>query len=212
MKIALFAFFLISTICLASENGLNKCTAVAPSRDGLKSAALWVAHSGKYISYTQGDKRWSGITGKKCPHSAVPEYADCSAFVTWLYWSAFGNGKDYINEENWSAGYTGTMASHGEEVSKDKALPGDVVLYGKPTISHATMYVGDDQVVGFGEDGPAYLRKIDYRDDLNQIRTYKSFFSEENKSQGGNKDKVVYAGDTGDRGDNKEDHLLLNSF
>ena len=175
MRIQVLAVFLACSLYLAWA-GHNQCPHVTSDRAGLKAAALWAAKSGKYISYTQGSSRWSGIQKHVCPHQGVPAFTDCSAFVTWLYWSAFGKGTDFLNGEKWTAGYTGTQASHGVAVSRAHAQPGDVVLYGHPTISHAAMYVGNHQVVEFGQNGPARLRSIDYRSDLNQIRSYPSFF------------------------------------
>jgi cell wall-associated NlpC family hydrolase len=132
---------------------------------------MWAAKSGKYINYSQDGRRWSGITQKACPYQSVPSVTDCSAFVTWLYWSAFGNGHDFLNSQNWKAGYTGTMGSNGTPVNLAQARPGDVVLYGKTPYDHAVLYVGNNQVVSFGENGPAKLVNINYRKDYS-IRSY----------------------------------------
>lgn len=142
--------------------GENECSAVQSSRQGIVNAALWTASSGKYITYSEGSDRWSGIEDKVCPYQGVPATTDCSAFVTWIYWSAFGNGPDFINGENWTAGYTGTMSQHGTTVSEADAQPGDVVLYGTGyPYYHATILVSPGMVVSFGEDGPALHISID---------------------------------------------------
>jgi cell wall-associated NlpC family hydrolase len=132
---------------------------------------MWAAKSGKYITYSQDGRRWSGITQKACPYQSVPSVTDCSAFVTWLYWSAFGNGKDFLNNQGWKAGYTGSMGSNGTPVSLAQARPGDVVLYGSHPYHHATLYVGNNQVVSFGANGPAKLLPINYRGDYH-VRSY----------------------------------------
>ena len=144
---------------------------VAPTRQGIVSAAMWAVNSKHFIHYSQSPSRWSGIHNHVCPFSKVPPTADCSSFVTWLYWSAFGKGKDFLNGQNWSAGYTGTMGNHGTAVSVAHARPGDVVLYGSAPYHHATLYVGNNHVVSFGADGPAKLLPINYRSDYH-VRSY----------------------------------------
>jgi cell wall-associated NlpC family hydrolase len=152
------------------SGGAGPCN-IAPNRQGIVAAAMWAANSGKYISYSQGGSRWSGITKHVCPYQGVPPVTDCSAFVTWLFWSAFGNGNDFINGQGWRAGYTGTMGSHGTSVSLAQARPGDIVLYGSGTYDHATLYVGNNKVVSFGSNGPAKLLPINYRSGYH-IRSY----------------------------------------
>ena len=152
-----------------SANG-SPCK-VPPTRQGIVDAAMWAHSSGKYINYSQGGSRWSGISQKTCPYQGVPHITDCSAFVTWLYWSAFGNGKDFVNGQDWKAGYTGSMGSHGTPVSLAQARPGDVVLYGSHPYHHATLYVGNNKVISFGANGPAKLLPINYRGDYH-IRSY----------------------------------------
>ncbi|GBB94637.1 hypothetical protein RclHR1_23950002 [Rhizophagus clarus] len=158
----------------------RKCIEVTATRDGLMNAALWVVNSGKTITYTQEfPQRWSGINNYVCPYVNVPPYADCSSFVTWLYWSAFGFYPDYLNGENWASGYTGTMASHGVVVPLSDAQPGDVVLYGPSfPFEHAAIYVGNNQVVNYGSNGPAKLLNIfAVRKDFNCIISYPKFFN-----------------------------------
>jgi len=101
-------------------------------------------------------QRWSGIDDKVYPPSA-PTYSDCSSAVTWCYWTIFGNGPDIINGENWSAGYTGTMATHGQEIDCSQMQPGDVVLYGSGyPWDHAEMYMGNGENVSHGADPVSY--------------------------------------------------------
>jgi len=152
------------------HGGSGPCN-VAPTRQGIVAAAMWAVNSKQFIKYSQSPSRWSGITSRVCPYSKVPPITDCSAFVTWLFWSAFGNGNDFLNGQRWTAGYTGTMGSHGTPVSLANARPGDVVLYGSSPYNHATLYVGNNQVVSFGADGPAKLLPINYRGDYH-VRSY----------------------------------------
>ncbi|CAG8664153.1 11217_t:CDS:1, partial [Paraglomus occultum] len=175
MKSILITILLLLPFAFANDP--RKCSQVTPTRDGLKEAALWTVSSQKTIQYTQNSpNRWSGINNNVCPFVNVPPYADCSSFVSWLYWSAFGFYPDYLNGENWSAGYTGTMGNHGVSVSLANAQPGDVVLYGAPPYEHAVLYVGDGHAVSYGEDGPAKLIPVNYRNDF-VVRTYPDFFA-----------------------------------
>jgi len=154
-----------------SAQAAGPCSKVKPTRQGIADAAMWAYNSKKHITYSQSPSRWSGISQRVCPYSKVPPIADCSSFVSWLFWSAFGNGKDFLNGQSWKAGYTGTMGSHGKSVSLAQARPGDVVLYGNAPYSHATLYVGKNKVVSFGKNGPAQLLAINYRTPYH-IRSY----------------------------------------
>lgn len=106
--------------------------------------------------YTEGSERWSGITGHVCPPKA-PKYSDCSSTVTWIYWTLFGHGPDFMNGEKWSAGYTGTLDQHGTNVAistKDLAI-GDLCFYYHP-MHHVAIYVGGGKVVSHGMDPVGY--------------------------------------------------------
>lgn len=106
--------------------------------------------------YTEGGQRWSGIAGKVCPKNSPP-YSDCSSTVTWIYWTLFGNGPDFMNGENWSAGYTGTLDQHGVNVpinTADLAI-GDLCFYYHP-MHHVAIYVGGGKVVSHGMDPVGY--------------------------------------------------------
>jgi len=96
--------------------------------------------------------RWQGIHDKVCP-AHVPKTSDCSSTVTWIYWTLFGNGPDFLNGENWEAGYTGTLTAHGHNVGTDeKNLKiGDLCFYYHP-IAHTAIYVGNGKVVSHGMD------------------------------------------------------------
>jgi len=113
---------------------------------------------GKHVSYTQGGARWNGINKGYCPGS-VPDWADCSSFTTWAYWTAFGGLSDIVNGQSWSAGYTGTMQSKGTYVSMGNCQQGDIILYP----GHVASYVGSSQVVNYGATGPVKLLNVHYR-------------------------------------------------
>jgi cell wall-associated NlpC family hydrolase len=106
--------------------------------------------------YTEGDKRWSGIQHNVCPPHAPP-YSDCSSTVTWIYWTVFGKGKDFLNGEDWKAGYTGTLDKHGTRVGikVDDLQVGDLCFYYHP-MHHVAIYVGGGKVVSHGADPVGY--------------------------------------------------------
>jgi cell wall-associated NlpC family hydrolase len=175
----LLLLFLVGVgVSMAADS--RQCTAgVTASRDGI--AALARSLVGKTINYTQGTRRWSGITDAMCP-PAVPPRGDCSSFVSWVFWAAFGKWPDYLNAQSWAAGYTGTMKSKGTAVATADRLPGDIVLYGVPTVSHVALYVGSDQVVTFGSGNegsvdPINLRAWSYRTDINGFYRFADFFA-----------------------------------
>ncbi|KAJ3048694.1 hypothetical protein HK097_010299 [Rhizophlyctis rosea] len=164
--------------CCASSSGSTSSPCGIPkTRAGLAAAALWAHNSGQSISYTQGASRWSGITSRTCPKSggSNPSYADCSAFVTWIYWSAFGNGPDNLNGATWSAGYTGTLLDHGASVSVANVRLADLVFYENPAHVGIVVSLSPLQVVQFGSTGVPKLSAYNYRT-VTDIRTYNSFF------------------------------------
>ncbi|CUG91243.1 Hypothetical protein, putative [Bodo saltans] len=125
-------------------------------RHWLLDTAMNVYYDRANEHYTEGNQRWSGITGHVCPPNA-PEYSDCSSTVTWIYWTLFGNGNDFMNNESWSAGYTGTLDQHGTQVpinTTDLAI-GDLCFYYTP-MHHVAIYVGGGKVVSHGMDPVGY--------------------------------------------------------
>lgn len=137
---------------------------------GTVSALLRAARVGyehrEYMTYTEGSLRWSGITEqRRSVDNQYPPYADCSAFVTWMYWDAtrFLNMPDVLNGAYWTAGYTGTLVAHGEPVDVGSTVPGDVCLYGGSVWvpQHATMTIGGGRCVSFGRQGDPGIYPID---------------------------------------------------
>jgi hypothetical protein len=138
------------------------------SRAGVVQAAMALYNQRSSEHYTQGSQRWSGITGKIMPPNA-PAYSDCSAAATWCYWTQYGSGPDFLNGENWKAGYTGTLTSHGKSVSCSAMQDGDLVFYGSP-VSHVAIYVGNGKVVSHGSDPVSWVA-YNYRS-VNSCRSY----------------------------------------
>jgi len=108
------------------------------------------------MHYTEGSQRWSGITGQVYPPNAPP-YSDCSSTVTWCYWTIFGNGPDFVNNENWQAGYTGTMSDNSQVIDCSDMQPGDIILYGTTSSwAHVEMYMGNGKTISHGTDPASY--------------------------------------------------------
>jgi len=84
-------------------------------------------------------------------------YSDCSSTVTWCYWTVFGSGPDFVNEENWTGGYTGSMADNAQYIDCSAMQPGDVVFYGSGAPwDHVEMYMGNGENISHGADPASY--------------------------------------------------------
>jgi hypothetical protein len=152
------------------------------ARDRAVSAATLGLHHAPAIHYTQGARRWDGIRlHKNARLGEYPLYADCSAFVTWCLWNGLHlgfNATDHVNGANWTAGYTGTLLSHGVKVQHvSNVQRADVVLYGNGFPGeHTALVVGvhgaKPMVISHGsEAGPFYL-PYDYRSDVMEFRRF----------------------------------------
>lgn len=144
----------------------------------LTACELMLAHPAE-IHYSQGPDRWEGITQRLvAPHGQYPRHADCSSTVTWMLWQALYNTfgvRDVVNGEGWRAGFTGTMAAHGEHVEPrvGHLRIGDALLYGRaPIYEHTTIYTGGGMCFSHGSEGGPYKLPINYRPDLNTARRY----------------------------------------
>lgn len=141
-------------------------------------AAYLGYHKRELIHYTESSPaRWQGIDlDKKAWRGEFPEWADCSAFVTWCLWNGLHHfyRPDVVNGEAWKAGYTGTMLNHGEIIrGLKKAIRGDAIIYGPAWPGqHTAIYVGNNRVISHGsEEGPLLL-PVEYRKDILSIRRY----------------------------------------
>lgn len=142
----------------ATHNSASPCGHKADTRAEqqhyLHQVSMDVYADRAHEHYTEGSQRWSGIAGHVCPANA-PRYSDCSSTVTWIYWTLFGNGPDFMNNENWSAGYTGTLIQNGFQVSTSALEVGDLCFYYHP-MHHVAIYVGGGKIVSHGMDPVGY--------------------------------------------------------
>ena len=161
------------------HHGLTDQDRIVARRKMMRSALLAYNHAPS-IHYTQGPRRWSGIDQKKRSYKGqYPYYADCSAFVTWIYWDALkkhiNHGfPDILNGARWQAGFTGTLLNHGRPVKGKPTLIGDLVIYGTPgsTGKHVAMYIGNGKVISHGSEGGPYILPWNYRSDVQSVRRY----------------------------------------
>jgi hypothetical protein len=130
------------------------------------------------VHYTQGASRWQGIRERRrYGDGRYPNYADCSSLFTWCWWNALTNvdgmgTRDRINGCSWTAGYTGTLLSHGWRVSDRR--PGDAVIYGRgfPGVHVAMIAENTNMAYSHGsEAGPHYV-PWNYRRDVMQVRRF----------------------------------------
>lgn len=128
------------------------------------------------LHYTQGAKRWEGIAKNlRAWRGECPNYADCSAFATWVLWQGlwhFGVG-DVVNGASWAAGWTGTMLDHGKVVhSAGGYLVGDCALYDGHVAIFVGYKAGVPYVISHGSENGPYLLPMHYRSDLIEVRRY----------------------------------------
>lgn len=163
---------------MASASGLREDHRAQARKRAVQAAILGYQHA-KPLHYTQDRRRWNGISGRLiAAHGRYPQYADCSAFVTWCLWNGLHvpfNVRDVVNGQNWRAGFTGTMLRHGRTVRhRENMRQGDAVVYGRPgtTGAHTALYIGGGMVISHGSEGGPYRVPMDYRRDILSVRRY----------------------------------------
>jgi hypothetical protein len=143
-------------------------------RQKIVQHAEWGIVHASQIHYTQDARRDDFLRAK--PHDKLPIWTDCSGFATFCYLLAGApdpNGLGYR-----SVGYTGTLLTHGKQVSTP--LPGDLIVYGPGTGHHVVIYLktwhGAWIVASHGDEhGP--VSELQHREKLVQpapvhIRSY----------------------------------------
>jgi len=139
-------------------------------RIGVVNTAKFAAAREPIIHYTQSALRMQGVRDRIKP-PRVPNWEDCSSFVTWLYWVAGAPDPNGLNYSGY--GYTGTLVRHGRPISVVQLRPGDLVFYGGSywVPHHVAVYVGGGQVISHGtESGPKWA-SANYRP-INHCRSY----------------------------------------
>lgn len=146
-----------------SASGLSRLHRIKARDLAVRAAVLGLKNT-RAIHYTQGALRWQGIDKNlKAYKGQWPNYADCSAFVTWCIWNGLSHYgvRDLVNGQHWLAGWTGTMIQHGKVVVHSRNLKrGDAIIYGDPygRTGHTALYIGGGLVISHGsEAGPMKL-------------------------------------------------------
>lgn len=127
-------------------------------REKVFAAAVTAHNHRAEITYTEGWRRWSGITEqRRAYHHEFPPDADCSSLLAWCYWDATRAERsgDFVNGLGWAGGYTGTMTQHGEPVSLDALKTADAIFYGGSweIPAHVALYIGSGKVISHGMQG-----------------------------------------------------------
>jgi len=156
-----------------SAIGLNPAQRIAARKRIVRAAWLGYQHRGA-IHYTQRARRWAISTGRRSKRGQYPNYADCSAYATYLLWDATHDHhtRDFVNGAWWRAGFTGTMVRHGVRISRP-ALVGDCIFYGGSywVPHHVAVYIGNGRVFSHGSESGPYILRWNYRH-VTQIRRY----------------------------------------
>ena len=170
---------------MPSISGLSRDQRIR-ARDRAVQAALLGLNNTAAVHYVtpgtpESALRWDGIKNRRDARlGQFPKKSDCSSFTTWCLWNglhlAFGLG-DLVNGAGWTAGFTGTMITHGKRVRHlANVRRGDCVLYGGSSPSHVTIVVGRREgvpmVVSHGSEAGPFFVRYDYRNDVMQIRRY----------------------------------------
>jgi len=152
------------------------------SRHHTKQAVNWTLqaavlglHHASVIHYTQTASRWQGIDRHRdASKGQYPNFADCSAFVTWCLWNGLHlhlGHTDVVNGQHWRAGFTGTMLTHGRRVSSP--IPGDAIIYGSGgSGEHTALYTGGGLVISHGSERGPLLLPWRYRSDVMAVHRY----------------------------------------
>ena len=137
-------------------------------------------HAGN-VHYTQSSARFGGIRGKlRYADGRYPTQEDCSSMYTWAFWNGITsvagmNAPDLVNGARWTAGYTGTLLSHGRQVPFADRRGGDAVIYGTGFPGHHVAMVDSadhDLVYSHGSEAGPYHLRWNYRSDIMQVRRY----------------------------------------
>jgi hypothetical protein len=137
-------------------------------------------HAGS-VHYTQSSARFGGIRARlRYADGRYPTQEDCSSMYTWAFWNGITsvagmNAPDLVNGAGWSAGYTGTLLSHGRQVPFSDRQGGDAVIYGNGFPGHHVAMVdheNHDLVYSHGSESGPYHIKWNYRSDIMQVRRY----------------------------------------
>lgn len=131
------------------------------------AAALALYAVATHVHYTQGSWRMTIVRRKLRPPFVGTEiWEDCSSSVTGYYCVADAPDPNDLGYNG--QGYTGTLITHGREVTLDQAQPGDLVFYRSPSFpqfpyAHVAVYIGGGRVISHGSEAGPRIELVDYR-------------------------------------------------
>ena len=149
------------------------------ARKVIVAGCEWMLGHAAEVHYTEGPQRWSALAQRlRISERRFLTYGDCSSTATWLLWNGLthvvpGIG-DIVNGENWTGGFTGTIARHGQLIPADHAIKvGDLCLYGAPpSYEHVTVALGGGLCFSHGSEAGPFKLHLDYRPDRGPTRRF----------------------------------------
>jgi cell wall-associated NlpC family hydrolase len=136
-------------------------------RKEMVRVAMYAVAREPYIHYSQARPMVD-----MAPPPNYPSVMDCSGFATWVYKSVGAPDPNGYSPEYPGWGYTGTQIAHGRKVEPKDLKPGDLVFYGRGSVTHVAIYIGDGKVASHGSEGGPMVLPMYYRSDFHHARTY----------------------------------------
>lgn len=112
----------------------------------IRAAVAYDAAGKRHSFYSQAGS-WDV---EHCITGEIPGHrSDCSSWFTSVYWSAGGPDP---NGNGFNGGYTGTLGTHGREISRSQATrtPAAAVLFGTAPFHHVEAALGDGSEITGG--------------------------------------------------------------
>ncbi len=122
------------------------------ARAAMHKWASWSIDHHDQFTYTEGAMRWHMVESSP---GTLPQYCDCSAFVTGL---AKWAGASDPNGLAYRGGFTGTLLTHCNRITSANARMGDLIVYGPGTGDHVVLIMerlpkGEFVVASHGHPG-----------------------------------------------------------
>ena len=131
---------------------------MADQRRALVTIALTHVYRNK-----KNQEKWHYAEVRPIPYKTplnFPVTTDCSGFVSLCFYEAGCFDPNNCNFNG--SGYTGTLLDHGTRITRDKVVPGDVIVYGAYPGQHTALVVnvtnqGDILTASHGQEGDPSL-------------------------------------------------------
>jgi len=149
---------------------LNPPAHVPPTTNTqIRAAAIvwadWAIQDRAHFTYTEGPERSHMFNSKP---GSLPQSADCSQFcASLLHWAGVEHGLPKPQQPLTDTDYTGTLLVKGKRLTVDQVRPGDLIVYGPGTGTHAVFVLArisatDFWLASHGEQGdPSRVKHSD---------------------------------------------------